>query len=122
MFKEFKNFILKGNVIELAVAVIVGGAFGKIIGSLVDDVITPIVLQPTLQAAGVGSIEEWAPGGIFWGKFIAAILSFVVISVVLFLLVKAANTANPPAPEAPPAPAGPSETDLLIEIRDLLKK
>ena len=69
MIKEFKDFIMKGNVLDLAVAVIIGGAFGKIISSLVEDIITPLILKPSLEAAGVASIEEWAPGGIFLGKF-----------------------------------------------------
>lgn len=120
MLKEFKDFIMKGNVIDLAVAVIIGGAFGKIINSLVGDIITPLLLNPSLEAAGVASIEEWAPGGVFLGKFIAAILSFIVIAFCLFIIIKAVNKLNPPAPPAPPA--GPSETELLAEIRDLLKK
>lgn len=123
MFKEFKNFIMKGNVIDLAVAVIIGGAFGKIINSLVEDIITPLILNPSLEAAGVTSIEEWAPGGVLLGKFIAAILSFAVIAFCMFLIVKSFNKMKQPeAPPAPAAPAGPSETDLLTEIRDLLKK
>lgn len=122
MFKEFKNFIMKGNVIDLAVAVIIGGAFGKIINSMVEDIITPLILNPSLEAAGVSSIEEWAPGGVLLGKFIAAILSFLVIAFCLFLIIKSVNKLNKPEPAPPAPPAGPTETELLIEIRDLLKK
>ena len=118
--KEFKEFALKGNVMDLAVGVIIGGAFGKIIGSLVEDVITPLLLNPALKAAGVDKIENWAPGGIFWGKFLGAVLSFLVIALVIFMMVKAMNSMKKKEGEAP---AGPSSTDaLLMEIRDSLKK
>lgn len=119
--KEFKDFALKGNVMDLAVGVIIGGAFGKIVGSLVEDVITPLLLTPALKAAGVDKIENWAPGGIFWGKFLGAVLSFIVIAFVIFMMVKAMNSMKKKEEEA--APAGPSSTDaLLMEIRDALKK
>ncbi len=64
MLKEFKEFAMKGNVVDLAVAVIIGGAFGKIINSLVEDIITPLLLKPALEAAGAANIETWSPGGI----------------------------------------------------------
>ncbi len=119
--KEFKEFALTGNVMDLAVGVIIGAAFGKIITSLVEDVITPLLLTPALKAAGVDKIENWAPGGIFWGKFLGAVLTFILIALVVFLLVKAMNKMK--KQEAPPPPAGPSSTDqLLMEIRDALKK
>lgn len=119
--KEFKEFALKGNVMDLAVGVIIGAAFGKIVTSLIEDVITPLLLNPALKAAGVDKIENWAPGGIFWGKFLNAILTFAVIALVIFMMVKAINSMKKKE-EAPP-PAGPSTTDqLLMEIRDALKK
>ncbi len=119
--KEFKEFALKGNVMDLAVGVIIGAAFGKIVTSLIEDVITPLLLTPALKAAGVDKIENWAPGGIFWGKFLGAVLTFLLIALVVFMLVKAMNTLK--KQEAPPPPAGPSTTDqLLMEIRDALKK
>ncbi len=119
--KEFKEFALKGNVMDLAVGVIIGGAFGKIVDSLVTDVITPLLLTPALKAAGVDKIENWAPGGIFWGKFLGAVLSFIVIAFVIFMMVKAMNSLK--KKEEAAAPAGPSSTDaLLMEIRDALKK
>ena len=119
--KEFKDFALKGNVIDLAVGVIIGAAFGKIITSLIEDVITPLLLTPALKAAGVDKIENWAPGGIFWGKFLSAVLTFLLIALVVFMFVKAVNKMK--KEEVAPPPAGPSTTDqLLMEIRDALKK
>lgn len=118
--KEFKEFIAKGNVMDMAVGVIIGAAFGKIISSLVEDVITPLLLNPTLKAAGVDKIENWAPGGIFWGKFLGAILSFLVIALVIFMLVKAVNSIKKKEEAAPAAP--PEDITLLREIRDSLKR
>lgn len=118
--KEFKEFTLNGNVMDLAIGVIIGAAFGKIIDSLVQDVITPLLLTPVLKAAGVDKIENWAPGGIFWGKFISAVISFILIALVIFVIIKAVNKMKKKEAEAP---AGPSSTDaLLMEIRDSLKK
>lgn len=118
--KEFKEFAFKGNVLDLAVGVMIGAAFGKIVTSLVEDVITPLLLTPVLKAAGVDNIAKWSVNGVLWGKFIAAIISFLAIAMVLFWLIKAANKVSKPA-EA--APEGPSSTDqLLMEIRDELKK
>ena len=113
---------MRGNVVDLAVGVIIGGAFGAIIKSLVEDIITPLLLKPALKAAGAATIETWAPGGILLGKFIAAFISFIVIAFVLFLIVKGMNTAVKKKEEAPAAPKGPSQEELLAEIRDLLKK
>jgi large conductance mechanosensitive channel len=121
MLKEFKDFATKGNVVELAVAVIIGGAFGKIINSLVEDIITPVLLKPALEAAGAANIETWAPGGILLGKFIAAILSFIVIAFVLFLIIKSMNSMKKKEAAAPPPPPA-EEVVLLREIRDALKK
>ena len=120
MLKEFKEFATKGNVVELAVAVIIGGAFGKIINSLVEDIITPVLLKPALEAAGAANIETWAPGGVLLGKFIAAILSFIVIAFVLFLIIKGMNKVVKKEAAAPPPT--PEEVLLLREIRDSLKK
>ena len=119
-FKEFKEFALKGNVVELAVAVIIGAAFGAIVTSLVDDVITPLLLTHMLKQAGVEDIDKLMWGTVKIGKFIAAIIKFIFIAFVLFWLVKVANKVNK-KPEAPAA--GPSSTDqLLMEIRDELKR
>jgi large conductance mechanosensitive channel len=119
--KEFKDFAIKGNVVDLAVAVVIGGAFGAIVGSLVDDVITPLLLNPAIKAAGVADIDHLAWGAVKYGKFLAAIIKFIFIAFVLFLLVKGINKMKTDAP--PPPPAEPSSTDkLLAEIRDALKK
>ncbi|RYF90930.1 MAG: large conductance mechanosensitive channel protein MscL [Chitinophagaceae bacterium] len=121
LIKEFKAFIAKGNVIDLAVAVVIGGAFGKIVTSFIEDIITPLLLTPALKAAKVDKIENWAPGGIYWGKFLNAILTFLVIAFVIFLMVKALNKLKKEEAAAPPA--APTTTEkLLMEIRDSLKK
>lgn len=124
MLKEFKDFIMRGNVVDLAVGVIIGSAFGGIVNSLVADIITPIILQPALEAAGAADIASWNPGGMLVGKFISAVISFIVIAFVLFLIVKGMNAAFKKKDEkaaAAPAPP-PPEIVLLTEIRDLLKK
>jgi large conductance mechanosensitive channel len=85
---EFRDFIMRGNVLDLAVAVILGGAFGKIIDSLVTDVLTPLVLSPALKAAQVERLAELSAGGVQYGLFLAAILNFLVIAFCIFLLVR----------------------------------
>ncbi|MBC5835004.1 large conductance mechanosensitive channel protein MscL [Flavobacterium sp. F372] len=121
MVSEFKDFIAKGNVMDLAVGVIIGGAFGGIVKSLVDDVITPAILNPALKAAQVEDLAGLkTDGGILYGKFLAAIIAFLVIAFVIFLLVKSVNKMK--KPEEAAAPAGPSQEELLTQIRDLLKK
>jgi large conductance mechanosensitive channel len=123
MISEFKDFIAKGNVMDLAVGVIIGGAFSKIVSSLVDDVITPAILNPALKAAQVADLAGLkTDGGILYGKFLAAIIGFLVIAFVIFLLVKAVNSAKKKEEAVPAAPAGPSQEELLTQIRDLLKK
>ena len=123
MLKEFKEFIAKGNAMDLAVGVIIGAAFGKIVTSLVEDVITPALLTPALKAANLQKIEELkTDGGILYGKFLGAVIGFIVIAFVIFLLVKGINNLKKKEVEAPAAPAGPSQEELLAEIRDLLKK
>lgn len=122
-FKEFKDFAVKGNVVDLAVAVVIGAAFGAIVGSLVDDVITPLLLNPAIKAAGVANIDELSWGAVKYGKFLSAIIKFIFIAFVLFVLVKGINKMKKEEPSAPAAPPEPSSTDkLLAEIRDALKK
>ncbi len=117
---EFKAFAFKGNVMDLAVGVIIGAAFGKIVSSLVDDVITPLLLTPALKAAGAEEISKLSWNGVAYGNFLSAIISFLCIAMVLFWLIKASNKLVKKTEEAP---AGPSSTDqLLMEIRDELKK
>lgn len=122
-FTEFKEFAVKGNVVDMAVGVIIGGAFGKIISSMIENVITPLLLNPALEAAGLSKIEEltiW--GGVQYGIFLSAVINFVIIALILFMMIKGINKLKTaPAPEAPAAPAGPSQEELLAEIRDLLK-
>lgn len=125
MLKEFKEFIFRGNVVDLAVAVIIGGAFGAIVSSLVADVITPLLLNPALEAAGAKDIADLKWGSVAYGKFLSATISFVVIAFVLFLILKGMNKAMKLKKEeeaAPAPPAGPTQEELLAEIRDLLKK
>lgn len=118
--KEFKSFALKGNIVDLAVAVIIGGAFGTIVSSLVDDMITPILLAPALKAANVHEIASLSWGEIKYGNFLSAVIKFIMIAFVLFLLLKTMSKFQKKEEEAP---AGPSSTDkLLTEIRDALKK
>lgn len=117
---EFKDFISKGNVMDLAVGVIIGGAFSAIVTSLVGDVITPAILNPALKAAQVEDLASLkTDGGILYGKFLAAVISFLVIAFVIFLLVKAVNKMR--KPEAETVPTGPTQEELLTQIRDLLK-
>jgi large conductance mechanosensitive channel len=118
--KEFKAFALKGNIVDLAVAVIIGGAFGTIVSSLVDDMITPILLAPALKAANVHEIASLSWGEIKYGNFLSAVIKFIMIAFVLFLLLKTMSKFQKKEEEAP---AEPSSTDkLLTEIRDALKK
>lgn len=122
MLKEFKDFAMRGNVIDLAVGVIIGGAFGKIVGSFIDDVITPLLLKPALEAANLTKLEELTIfGTVKYGNFLSAVINFIIIAFVLFLVIKGINAAKRKEPAAPPA-APPADIVLLTEIRDLLKK
>ena len=121
LVKEFKEFAIKGNIVDLAVAVVIGGAFGAIISSMVDDVITPLILTPALKAAHVEDIDKLVWGAVKIGKFLSAVIKFFLIAVSLFAIIKVINSNKKREVEAPPAE--PSSTDkLLIEIRDALKK
>ncbi len=122
MLKEFKMFIMRGNVVDLAVAVIIGGAFSAIIGSLVADVITPLILKPALEAAQVDKLENLSSNGVLYGKFIGTVINFLVVAFCIFLMIKGMNKFKKPEEAAPEAPAGPTQEELLAEIRDLLKK
>ena len=124
MIKEFKEFAMKGNVVDLAIGVIIGGAFGKIVSSLIDDVITPLLLKPALQAAHLTKLEELTIfGTVKYGNFLSATINFIIVAFVLFLIIKGMNAAKKKEEATPAAPAEPSSTDkLLMEIRDSLKK
>lgn len=119
--KDFKTFAVKGNVMDLAVAVIIGAAFGAIVSSLVDDIITPLLLTPALKAVGAENISQLKWGEVKYGNFLSAVIKFIAIALVIFFLIKA--IASMKKKEEAAAPAGPSSTDkLLMEIRDELKK
>lgn len=120
--KEFKEFAVKGNVVDLAIAVVIGGAFGKIVSSLIDDVITPLLLKPALDAAHLSNLSELTIfGSVKYGNFLSAVINFIIIAFILFLIIKGINSTK--KKEVAPPPAGPSSTDqLLMEIRDELKK
>lgn len=137
MFNEFKTFIAKGNVIDLAVGIIIGAAFTAIVSSLVADLINPLIglitggidfsnlyidLSGTNPASLAAAREAGAP--VFaYGSFLTAVINFLIIAWVVFLLVKAVNRLKAaPPPAAPTAPAGPTELDVLLEIRDSLRK
>lgn len=124
MLKEFRAFAIKGNVIDLAIGVVIGAAFGKIVSSLIDDVITPLILKPALEAAHLTKLEELTIfGTVKYGVFLSAILNFTIVAFVLFLVVKGVNAARRKEEAQPAAPAPPPEDiKLLTEIRDLLKK
>lgn len=124
MLKELKEFLFKGNVLDLAVAVVMGAAFNAIITSLVSDIITPLILNPALKAANVENIAELAWNGVKYGSFLSAIINFLIVGTTLFFVVKAANHAmtlgkKEEVVEEEPAP---TQEELLAEIRDLLAK
>ena len=139
MMQEFKAFLARGNVLDLAVGVIIGAAFGKIVTSLTEDLIMPVIgfatggvnftnkfiVIGTVPTTYTGSMDDYAAlkaAGVAmlgYGAFVTAIIAFVLMAFVIFLIVRQANKLMPP-PAA--APAGPSEVDLLAEIRDELRK
>src|SRR5690242_13385356 len=120
-FEDFKKFAMRGNVVDLAVGVIIGAAFGKIVSSLTDDVITPLILKPALEAAGLKHLAELTIfGTVKIGVFLSSTINFAIVAFALFLLVRFLNSLKRKE-EAKPAPPAP-EIVLLTEIRDLLKK
>ena len=140
---EFKEFALKGNVMDLAVGVIIGGAFGKIVDSIVKDLIMPIVSKifggldfsnyfvllsaPAADYKGAMTYADLSKAGVpllAYGNFITVAINFIILAVIIFMMVRAINNmkkAEPPAPPAPPA-ATPEDVVLLREIRDALKR
>jgi len=118
--KDFRAFAMKGNVMDLAVAVIIGAAFTAIVSSLVTDIITPAILAPVLDRLGLKDIAELKWGAVTYGKFLAAVINFIVIAFVIFVLVKFIARFQK---KEEAAPAAPSSTDvLLMEIRDELRR
>ena len=128
--QEFKDFAMRGNVMDMAVGVIIGGAFGKIVTSLVNDVLMPLVgmitgnVDFTTLAFQIGDGEGAAV--LKYGNFIQNTIDFLIVALCIFCMIKAINAATKkkeePAPEEPAAPAGPTQEELLAEIRDLLAK
>jgi large conductance mechanosensitive channel len=136
MIKEFKDFIAKGNVMDLAVGIIIGAAFTAIVGSLVGDLINPIIglilggvnfsdmfidLSGT-NPANMAAAKESGAAVFAYGAFITAIINFLIIAFVVFMLVKAMNKIMPKPAPAPEAPKGPTQEELLTQIRDALRK
>ncbi len=121
MLSEFKDFIAKGNVMDMAVGIIIGAAFTAIVTSLVDDLITPLI---GIFLGGIdfsGVVVSVGDATFNVGNFIMALINFLIIAWVVFLLVKAVNKAKGGEPEAEEEPAGPTQEELLAEIRDALK-
>ncbi len=137
-FSEFKEFAVKGNVVDLAVGVIIGGAFGKIVDSLVNDLIMPLVSKVVggldfsnyyvalaNQQPGLTLAEAKKAGAVFaYGNFLTVALNFMILAVIIFLMIKQINRLKKEAPAAAPAAPGPTPEDILLlrEIRDNLKK
>lgn len=132
MWKEFRNFIMTGNVLDFAIAVILAGAVGAVVNSFVNDIMMPLVgnftggynfsdLKAVLSPAEIGTDGAVIKpeNAIKYGSWINTIINLIIVGAVLFWMVKAKNRINPPAPAAP---AGPTEAELLTQIRDLLKK
>ncbi|MEA5472556.1 large conductance mechanosensitive channel protein MscL [Spirulina sp. 06S082] len=126
---DFRDFIMRGNVIDLAVAVIIGGAFGKIVTSFVENIITPLILNPAMKAAQVDKLENLASGGIQYGLFLAAILNFLVIAFCMFLIVRSFEGAKKrlnreeaiAAPEPTPDPSIVAQENLTQAVENLTK-
>ena len=122
MLKDLKAFLLRGNIVDLAVPVVIGAAFGAIVTSFVNDIITPLILNPAMKAAGVEKIAQLSWNGVAYGSFLSAVINFLVVGTVLFFVVKAAEKAQNlgKKEEAAEEEAAPTQEELLAEIRDLL--
>ncbi|MCL6293522.1 large conductance mechanosensitive channel protein MscL [Jejuia spongiicola] len=135
MLKEFKDFIMTGNVVEFAVAVIMAGAIGGVVNGFVNNIVMPVVghfsggmdfsqMKIVLDEAVVdatGAVTS-AENAIMWGSWVNTIVNLIIVGFVMFLIIKAYNKTKKPVEEAPAEPEGPSQEELLAEIRDLLKK
>lgn len=137
MLKEFREFAMKGNVVDLAVGVIIGAAFGAIVSSMVADIIMPIIgaitggldfsnyFTPMAKSVTASNLADAKKQGavLAWGNFLTLTLNFLIVAFVLFMVIKAMNRMKRKDEAAPPAPPKPTrEEELLTEIRDLLKK
>lgn len=136
MIREFKEFAIKGNLVDMAVAFVMGGAFGKVVTGFIDGMVMPVVGKITAgvdfkslkyvlsetQLDAAGNVVA-AEAAIHYGEFITIVIDFLLVSMVMFMLIKAINRMRKEQPAAPAEPAGPTEDQkLLTEIRDLLKK
>ncbi|MCP9017021.1 large conductance mechanosensitive channel protein MscL [Streptococcus sp. CF8-6] len=125
MLKDLKEFLLRGNVVDLAVGVIIASAFGAIVTSLVNDIITPLILNPALKAANVERITELSWNGVGYGSFLSAVINFLVVGTVLFFVIKGiekAQNLRKKEEVVEEAPAAPTELEVLQEIKALLEK
>ena len=135
--KEFKEFAMKGNVMDMAVGVIIGGAFGKIVTSLVNDVLMPLIstvtggisftdlfinLSDDVKYKTLAEAQEAGASVFAYGSFIQNIIDFIIIAFCIFMMIKGMNKLKKEKPAEPEAPKGPTQEELLAEIRDLLKK
>ena len=136
LLDEFKEFAMKGNVMDMAVGVIIGGAFGKIVSSLVSDIIMPLIsvatggisfvdlfinLSDDVKYKTLAEAQEAGASVFAYGQFIQNILDFLIIALCIFMMIKAINKLKKEKPAEPEAPKGPTQEELLTEIRDLLK-
>ncbi len=136
---EFKEFAMKGNLVDMAIAFVMGGAFGKVVTAFVEKMFAPVVgllmggidlndkkvvivdaVAEVKDAAGTVTTPAVAEVAIQWGAFLTALIDFIIVAFVMFLIIKAINKMKKPEPVAPPA--GPTQEELLTQIRDLLKK
>lgn len=125
MLKDLKAFLLRGNVVDLAVGVIIASAFGAIVTSFVNDIITPLLLNPALKAAKIERIAELSWNGVAYGNFLSAVINFLVVGTVLFFVIKAmekAQNLRKKEEVVEEAPAAPTELEVLQEIKALLEK
>lgn len=140
MLKEFREFALKGNMIDMAVGFILGAAFGTVVKSIVDDILMPVIarlfntpdfsnlflrLKETPESAGVIGLKEFRDAGgvaLAYGNFINAFIAFILVAFALWFVVRSINKLKKPAVAPPPPPAGPTTEELLTQIRDLLKQ
>lgn len=121
--KDFKEFALKGNVLDLAVGIIIGAAFTKIVTSLVDDIITPAILTPALKRANLQNLQDLVvPGtGIKYGNFLSNVISFLIVALALFLIIKGINASRRKKGVVVEVPPLTASEQLLLEIRDELR-
>jgi len=133
MLKEFKEFAMKGNLVDIAVAFVMGAAFNKIVSSFTGGIVSPLIGlvfksdfkdQKWIIQDGIADEAGKVTGevAIMWGEFLTNLIDFIIVAFVMFLIIKGINNMKKKEEPAPEAPAGPSDNDLLTEIRDLLKK